>query len=88
MNQVSPVGDELIVVAGHVAMPAPVAIARFGHRYGQVISQRIGIVALQCIQHPHAPVLAAADLAPFHIHELVGRHVVGQVELRALVLFV
>ena len=62
-------------------MPAPIAVAALGHHGRQIIAQWVGVVPLESFQHPHPPIHAPADFAPFHVHKLVGGHIIGQVEV-------
>ena len=78
VGQVAPGGDQFVVVPGDEFRPIPVGILVFGHVDGQVVAQGIRVVAGQGIAAPDGPVAAAGDLLAFQVHELVGRHIVGQ----------
>ncbi len=78
VGQVAPGGNQFAVVARNELFPVPIAVFRFGHVDGQVVAQRVGVVARQKIAAPDGPVARAADLLPFQVHELVGGHIIRQ----------
>ena len=78
VGQVAPGGDQLVVVAVDEIIPIPIGVLALGHIGGQVVAQRIRVVAGEEIQPPHRPIAAAGDFLAFQVHELVGGHIVGQ----------
>jgi hypothetical protein len=52
----------------------------FGHIGRQVVAQRVGIVAGQEVTAPTRPNCGCRRSSAFQVHELIGRHVVGQVQ--------
>ncbi len=88
MGQVAPDGHQFVVVAVHEAIPGEVGVLTLGGDDGQIIPQRVGVVALQVIGQPDGPIAAGGHLLPLQGHELVGHHVVGQVERRRFVLMI
>ena len=78
--QVAERGHQLIVVAPHKVAPGEVGVAGLRHCDRNVVSQRVGIVAIQVVGDPHCPVAAGGKLAAFQVEELIRGHVVWKVQ--------
>ncbi len=81
MRQIAPGGQQFVVVLAPEVVPGEVGVPVLGGVHREVVAQRIGIVPLQIVGQPHGEVAAHREFLTFQVEILVGRDVVGQVEV-------
>src|SRR6266516_4758214 len=74
-------GYQFIVIATNQFLVRKVGITSFRSRDRQVITQRIGAIAVQYIARPDHITPAARGFCPTHRHELICRYAVWQVAI-------
>jgi len=63
------------------AIPIEVAVGTFREGRSGVIADRIPLGNAPNIRQPDRPVAALGELVAFDVHELVGRYIVGQLQV-------
>src|SRR5215210_3549768 len=83
VDEVSPGGDELVVVAAHEIRPRKVAVLRLGARDDEKEAQSVGVVPAEDVTDVDDDVSTRAELPAFHGEVLAGDDVVGEDEIAA-----
>ena len=71
---------EFVVVSPDVPGPREVGVRRFGHDRREVVPERVRLIPFKVVGQPDRPVLAGRKPAALECQELVGGHIVRQVQ--------
>src|SRR3972149_510735 len=72
IHQITPGGHEFIIVAPHEVVPGEVGVGGLRHVHGQIVAERVGMVAREGVRDPDGPPEAGGGLAPADCLILIG----------------
>ena len=81
VDKIPPRADQFVVVAPHELRPGEVCVLRLGSRDGEVVAQRVRVVAGKEVADEDLMTSAVAELLAFHGQKLARDDVVGQIEV-------
>ena len=81
VDEVAPVREQLVVVAAHELVPREVGVLRLGAAGGEVVAQRVRVVAAEEVRDPDREVAARRRLLPLHRQVLARDDVRRQVQV-------
>ena len=84
VDEVAPVGEQLVVRAADELLPREVAVLRLGPGGGEVVAQRVGLVAVEEVLDPDRVTATRARLAAAHRQVLARDDVVRELQVVAV----
>ena len=84
VDEVPPVGEQLVVVPAHELVPREVRVLGLRSRGREVVPQRVGVVAREKVAHPDGDVAARRRLASLHGEEFARHDVVRELQVVAV----
>ncbi len=84
VDEVPPVREQLVVVAAHELVPREVGVLRLRPAGGEVVAERVGVVAAEEVAHPDGDVPARRRLLALHRQVFARDDVVRQLQVVAV----
>src|SRR6266850_1380163 len=78
MNEISPRGDEFVIVAANEFAPIPAGVPALGRARCKIVTNSIRVKAILKIRCPQRPTSAGAHFFPFQVVKLVSWNIVWQ----------